>query len=456
MKKIFTSLSSHRLVLAATLACASVLNAVAGGEDWYAYNVQVEAYPTGAGVVYATEETVEDESTIEYAASQNLEITTQAVTINGYAQAAEGWQFIGFAKDYLDENEEWVHDDVVTVAPDDWASFCLLTLDNGVGSKHFDEEAQAEVSDDSLTVAGLMPLDPNNYFRALFTHVAADVNPDQRAMGIVTIDKLVNDIGDQVTLTAIPASEFNSFKNWTLDGEVVSAEAELKVTVSGVANYVANFTDSRTITLHFPEEGGYIEWYQPYDFALNYQATSYQPYIYDGTSNNLLAISDNGATLTAITSGYAVSGKSAAILYGQGDVELSPSSADEADEPFMNTLFKWSGESGVALSDLSQENDKYYTFDAQNAVFTLITEGSIEANRLYMQLPDSMVAVGAAQPQTIYLDNSDIIADGIAAPAAKATQAPAGIFDLKGRRIDAIREDGIYIFDGKKVLYRKK
>ena len=454
MKKIFTSMS-RRFLMAAVLTLTSALTALAGGDDWYAYKVQVEAYPTGAGVVYADTTEVTDESSIEYAASLDLEWTTKNTNCFGYAQAADGWQFIGFVKDTLDANGDVVRLDEVTNAPGEWTSYIWLDLDNGIGSKHFDEEAQQEVSDDSLTVAGLMPLDPNNYFRALFTHVAVQVNPEQTNMGTVSIDKLVNNIGDQVTLTATPASEFNSFVSWTLDDEVVSTEATLQVTVSGVANYVANFSDSRTLTLHFPDAGGFLEWYAPYDFALHYLADAYSPTIYDETSNNLLITSEDATSLNIVTSGYQVSGKIPSILYGFGDVTISPSSADEADDlMYGSTLFKWSGAEGINVADLDQENDKYYTFDA-SGVFTLITEGSIEANRLYMQLPDSMIAVGAPQPQIIYLNEE--VATGIkAVPAAKAGNAQVGIFDLNGRRLDAIREEGIYILDGKKVIYRKK
>ncbi|MBQ6965519.1 MAG: DUF4105 domain-containing protein [Bacteroidaceae bacterium] len=454
MKKIFTSLSSRRMMLTAAVVFTSALNALAGGEDWYAYKVQMDAYPTGAGVVYADTLEFYDESEIKYAESIDLELTTTKTTLYGYAKPNDGWQFIGFAKDQVDEEGNVVRVDEVTVGVSDYLPFSILSLDNGVGSTHYDETTGTEVSDDSLTVSALMPLEPNNYFRALFTHVYAKVDDYQKAMGSVSIDKLINNIGDQLQLTATPASEFNEFVNWTVDGEVVSNAPTVTVDVKGVATYEAHFSDSRTVTLHFPEEGGFIEWYSIYDYDLNYQAEAYSPFIYDGSENNYIVEDGGVPALSVISSGYAVMGKVPAILYGYGDVTINPSSPVEAEEPYSTTLFKWSGEDGIDLGDLSQENDKYYTFDTATGDFSLVTSGTIAANKVYMQLPDSLVAPEMGTPETLTLINSDIT--GISSPAVEKATVKGGIYDLMGRRLDAIRQEGIYIVDGKKVIYRKK
>ena len=461
MKRIFTSLRSRRIMLTAAIMLTSALNALAGGDEWYAYNVQLEGYPTGAGKVYADIDFVEDESTIVYSADQNMELATQNTFIYGYAQAAEGWQFIGWAKDYQDESTgEWVRENVVVSENDDFFSYAMLTLDNGVGGKYFDEEQQTEVAYDEEWCKANMPLEPTNWFRALFTHVAANVAEGQTVFGEVSIDKVVNNIGDEVTLTATPASEYNTFLNWTNElGEEVSTDPEFRVTVSGVATYTANFSDSRTVTLHFPEEGGYIEWYNPFDFALDYMADAYSPTISTDYVNNICATAPNAETsapttyLTINSSGYQIPGKVPSILYGMGDVTISPNAAYESDEPFSPTLFKWSGE-GVNIADLSQEADHYYTFDATNGVFNLISEGTIAANKLYMQLPDSLLGEGVAQPSEIYL-TQELAPVGIQAPAVAEASAKGQIFDLSGRRINAIRKDSFYILDGK-VYYRKK
>ena len=69
-----------------------------------------------------------------------------------------------------------------------------------------------------------------------------NVTSNDGTMGTVTItpekDSYVQ--GDEVILTAKP-NESYEFVNWTLDGEVVSTDAEYKFTVLSDASYVANF-----------------------------------------------------------------------------------------------------------------------------------------------------------------------------------------------------------------------
>ena len=459
MRKLLTS--SKRLVLSTALVLTSALTAMAGGDNWYAYHIQADAYPTGAGLVYVDSTMVEDESAIVYAETVAREFTMMgdAPFIYGYGQAAEGWQLLGFVKGVIDENGQVTYpEDDLYEASDFFPAMISLSpeLGDGVGSKHYDEASGMEVSDDSLTVAALMPLDPSVYFRGLFTHVAVSVADAQSSMGDVTIDKLCNDIGEQVTLTATPANEFCSFVSWTLDGEVVSTEPMLTVEVMGIANYVANFSDSRSVTLTFPEDGGFVKWYNHYDYDLNYLAEAYAPAIYDGFDNEL--VDKVGANfLTVITSSYGVAGKTPAILYGMGTVTISPSSGEEASDNDTNMLFKWSGDTDINVAELDQTNDKYYTFDAATGAFSRINEGVIRANDVYMQLPDSLIAEGLTAPETIYI-SEDVYNVATAISTAKMPrQTAAGqVYDLQGRRLDAINREGIYIFDGKKVIYRRK
>jgi len=442
-------------MLAAVALIFSVSAVQAGGDEWYAYKVQVDAYPTGAGTVYVTDDAAALPEAEDYVPSQDFELTTTGYSLYGYAKAAEGWQFIGFAKDALDENGDVVRVDEVAATQSDEFSPAYLSLDNGVGSKHYDESMGAEVSDDSLTVAALMPMDPNNYFRALFTHVAVQVSVEQRVMGTASIDKLVNNIGDKVTLTAEPASEFSSFVNWTLDGEVVSTEPTLTVDVKGVATYQANFSDTRTMTLHFPEEGGFVEFYSPYPYLLFSAATAYNTSIYEDTENNLIEKNEQGEQyLDLITSTYATMGKTATVLYGEGDVTLYPSENVESDEPMYPQLFRWSGSEGVTVDAAMQEHDKLYTFDAEKGVFSLITEGQIAAEKLYMVMPDSMLTDGTV-PAKIYIDQT--MTTGIEmVQGGSRKQADVAVYDLAGRLASAVKREGIYVLDGRKVLYRKQ
>lgn len=462
MKRLFTS--NKRLVLTAALALSTAFTAMAGGDDWYAFNVQIDAYPTGAGVVYADENEMEAFAPAEDAVfkeSINVQYTSKTSMLNAFAQANDGWYLLGFAKDTLDTEGNVHHVDEITYKIGEMG-YAMLSLD-GVSSKHWDDESQSEVSDDSLTVAGLMPLEPNNYFRAIFTHAYATVAPGYEYLANVSVDKLANNIGDKVTFTATPLSDFTTFVNWTKDGEVVSTSPIMEVTVGGIEEYVANFTDSRNITLNFPEEGGYIPFFSEYSYGLvGTEVYAYAPAIYDDMENNCLVdmVIEEGqraSYLNMIGGNYQTGGMTAQLLYGYGNVTLVPNDTVAAEEPWNTQVFRWTDESGLAVGGLNQSMDKYYAYDQANQKFDLITDGSIAANSLYMVMPDSLMAEGQPAPAVIYVDENAYIngVTGIRVPAAN-NAAKQKTYDLQGRRIDAINREGLYIFDGKKVIYRKK
>ena len=144
----------------------------------------------------------------------------------------------------------------------------------------------------------------------------------------------------------------------------------------------------------------------------------------------------------------------ATVLYGEGDVTLYPSENVESDEPMYPQLFRWSGSEGVMVDAAMQENDKLYTFDAEKGVFSLITEGQIAAEKLYMVMPDSMLTDGTV-PAKIYIDQN--MTTGIEmVQGGSRKQADVAVYDLAGRRASAVKREGIYVLDGRKVLYRKQ
>ena len=455
MKKMFTS--GKRLMLTVALTLTSVLNGMAYGDDWYAYNVQVDAYPTGAGLVYVDIEEVYDN--IDYKESWNREFVTKNTLAYGYAQANDGWHLLGFAKDTLDTDGYKHFVDSVAYKVDEWSGAATLTLE-GVSSSHWDEDEQAMVSDDSLTLAGMMPLEPNNYFRALFTHAYATVAPGYEYLAKVKVDKLINYIGDKVVMTATPLCDYTSFVNWTKDGEVVSTNPTLEVTVSGVEEYVANFTDTRVITVKFPEDGGYVPFFSEYSYGLtNTGVMACNPVIYEDNINDCLVdtVGTNGVRasfLNMSVGDYQTGGMTALLLYGYGDVELVPNDTAAAAEPQSSQVFRWTGESALAVDGLDQSQEKYYAYDKDNQKFDLITTGSVAANSLYMVMPDSLMAEGQPAPAVIYLDEASVPAGINGTKIEKVAQKR--LYDLAGRRMDAMSREGIYVFDGKKVIYRKK
>ena len=462
MKKLITS--SKRLVLTVTLVLTTALTAMAGGDDWYAYNIQIDTYPTGAGKVYVDENDMMAYAPAEdavYKESINVQYTSTATMLNIFPQANEGWHLLGFAKDAIDETGNVVRNDSIVSKVDEFAGYASVMPD-GVFSKHWDDDAQQEVSDDSLTVAALMPLEPNNYFRAIFTHAYATVAKGYENLATVSADKLINNIGDKVTFTATPLSSFTTFVNWTKDSEVVSTNPTLEVTVGGADEYVANFTDTRNITLTFPEEGGYLPFFSEYSYGLDGTGVfAYSPVIFEEQENDCLVdmVGEDDqriSYLNMIGGEFQTGGMTALLLNGYGEVTLVPNDTVAADMPWNEQVFHWTDMSGLAVGGLNQSESKYYVYDQAGQKFNLITDGSIAPSSLYMVMPDSLMAEGQPAPEVIYVDeNVYNTATGIAA-VGRGPLASGKRFDLQGRRIDAISRDGIYIFDGKKVIYRKK
>ena len=464
MKRLFTS--SKRLVLTAALALTTAVGALAGGDDWYAYNVQIDAYPTGAGLVYADENDMSAYAPAEGAAfkeSINVQYTSRNTLLNAFAQANEGWYLLGFAKDTLDTDGNVHHVDSISNKLDELMGYVSLPLD-GVTSKHWDDEQQMEVSDDSLTLAGMMPLEPNNYFRAVFTHAYATVAPGYENLAKVSTDKLANNIGDKVQFTATTLCDFTTFVNWTKDGVVVSTNPTLEVNVGGIEEYVANFTDSRNITVNFPEEGGYVPFFSEYSYGLDGTGViAYSPAFYENYENTFLidSLSSDGQRVTHLdlTGGsFQTGGMTALLLYGYGPVTLVPNDVKAADVPWNTQIFLWSGDMPIQVDELDKDGKSYYTYSSSANQFNFIGSGVIPENSLYMMIPDSLFAEGLPTgPSPIFLNEESDPAVGINIPQIENGKSiNTKLFDLQGRRIDAINREGLYIFDGKKVIYRKK
>ena len=86
------------------------------------------------------------------------------------------------------------------------------------------------------------------YVNAIFwidtLHVTATVNPAQSGT-VNPADTLVA-YGNDVTLTATPAQDY-LFTNWTVNGQAVSADASITITVTQDSALVANFTAMETV-----------------------------------------------------------------------------------------------------------------------------------------------------------------------------------------------------------------
>jgi len=437
MKKTFTFSGLRYILMTAVLMLVSSADMMAG-DAWYAYYNKLVAYPTGAGTVYADEYGYDAVDETLYANESELQCK-QSYSPGGYyayAKPADGWILAGFSAATFDEAGQPIFNDAVieTSNPAYLTIYSEISTEEGADSSSID-----------------YPLDPNNVHYALFTHVAPRYAAGQDSLGTLSISKVCNEIGDNVTLTATPRDERCHFDRWTLDGETVSTEASFSVDVTKAAEYVAHFTCDSAVIINFPEDGGYIYWYDDVnDISVPDNVTTldvWSDYVY----------LNNGETVDSLNfseGSYYASACNATILYGKGEATLvkTPSSYPYASE---YSLLRWSGDNGVAVADLDATSTSYYTFDTSNATFNLAKSGeTIAAQTTYLAVPDSLYKNGGDAPSIIYTSYADKAA-GINSVKTDSKVA-TGIYTLGGIRQKEMNRNGIYIFDGKKVLYRRK
>jgi hypothetical protein len=232
-----------KLIFAAAMALISTATAFANEDNiiW----VKAEAYPTGAGTVY-TDFVSYDEK--EYDATSEFKRYTNGAISDAFiwAQATEGYMLAGYARDNGNQTYDRDLDLQVKVRADGYFTAIYdPTIYKGNSSTEADELA-AEALEQLAA--------PTDYIFAVFTKgVVARVAEDQIGCGNAYADKLYTEPGDQVTLSAYGDSmspegggvKYYKFDHWTdSDGNIVSTEREMTVTVSGPAIYYAHFAET--------------------------------------------------------------------------------------------------------------------------------------------------------------------------------------------------------------------
>lgn len=466
MRRDFTFMRrvSMKLMTLCLVFFASVSSAWAGNTKWGDYYATVSAYPTGAGLVYAeaptgavteTEDEMSDLYTDMKTPSESVDVkymynsTSTTSYFNAYAVPADGWIVAGFskAKVVTDENEgdeTFVFDDSLY----DTSNPAYTGLEAA-----FSDENQS-------TALGSFPVTPTAQYYALFTHVKPTIAIGQDSLGTVSISKVCNEIGDDVTLTAVP----NESKNATFD-YWVNKNTQEKITQNPIevkniqecAEYEAHFKSDMAITMEFPEEGGYKLVYFDKGYTMPADVVKESTFDFWGisVSNNLQVTEDKSAYY--ITPGDLYNylyPKSPHVLYGKGtmtfveDSEMSPSSSNE---------LVWSGETGVKVADLSVDK-KYYSINLEKLQFELLADDAvIDPNTAYFALPTECYTAYEVEdaPSVIYW--YDPTTTGIEqVEAEKAAKACAnGVYTLDGKRLNTVPTKGLYIVNGKKIVKLK-
>lgn len=467
MRKNFTFLKSASIKLGALalvfLASTGIANA--GETKWGDYYATVSAYPTGAGLVYAevpessvteSEDEMSDLFTDMKTPAESVDVKFMYNDVSTYtpfyphAVPSEGWIFAGFSKAKVVRDE--VEGEDVFVFNDS-----IYDTDNPSSNTYLD----AAFSDADQTIAlTSFPMAPTAQFYALFTHVKPTIAIGQSPLGTVSISKVCNEIGDDVTLTATPDESKNAtFDYWVnMNTQEKIAQNPLEVkNIQESAVYEAHFKSDKAITMEFPEEGGYKIVY--FDKGYVMPATN----VVDNTFD-FWDISTNNLKVTEDSSAYYIQPGDLRnwlypgnphILYGKGLMTFVEN--DEMQKSNSNEL-EWSGDNGVNVADLSLDK-KYYSVNLEKKQFELLADDAVIAPKTaYFAMPVECYTAHNVEkaPSIVYWYKPETSTGIEEIQQETATVGNAkGIYSIDGKKMNAIPAKGLYIVNGKKVIKLK-
>ena len=467
MRKNFTFLKSASIKLGALalvfLASTGIANA--GETKWGDYYATLSAYPTGAGLVYAeVPESYVTESEDEMSdLFTDMKTPAESVDVkfmyNNYdtktyfyphAVPSEGWIVAGFSQAKVVRDE--VEGEDVFVFNDS-----IYDTDNPSSNTYL----EAAFSDADQTIAlSSFPMAPTAQFYALFTHVKPTIAIGQSPLGTVSISKVCNEIGDDVTLTATPDESKNAtFDYWVnMNTQEKIAQNPLEVkNIQESAVYEAHFKSDKAITMEFPEEGGYKIVY--FDKGYVMPATN----VVDNTFD-FWDISTNNLKVTEDSSAYYIQPGDLRnwlypgnphILYGKGLMTFVEN--DEMQKSNSNEL-EWSGDNGVNVADLSLDK-KYYSVNLEKKQFELLADDAVIAPKTaYFAMPVECYTAHNVEkaPSIVYWYKPETSTGIEEIQQETATVGNAkGIYSIDGKKMNAIPAKGLYIVNGKKVIKLK-
>lgn len=457
MKKNFTFKKS---LLVAAMAFAAV---TAQAQKYTPLWGQLKAYPAEAGKVYAEmsalgvapenanyaepTDVVDVKFAYSYSAKGNYK---------GYAVPNEGWAFAGFATQKYEDGEavmptevEWTDNPRVLPVASQKYSKAELTK----------EEALAN-----------FPNEPDEVHYALFTRVTVSAEaPYYVKFGSATIDKVANDIGQQITITAVPNEDAKAkFSHWVEEstGKEIT-DNPYTLVVSGIENYKAVFTSDNVFTIDFPEEGGYVEFYR--ENEINFLETVEHPIF---MKDNVKKYNDEIGFFNEVDKYRTfIDPQIPTFFYGKGtqtflDVPTNTKAGNH------NGLEKWSGEEGIDLSayritidigDFWEPKDTVvtdvngYLLNTEKNVFERVTDGKVPAKRVFLALPKyflDQIEEGFV-PDMIYLTEEEAEAAGVNGVQVDKPVKNGKTYTLDGKQVTSPKQKGVYIYDGKKLIFRK-
>ena len=489
MKRIFT----RKSLVALAVALSASGNALAGGTYVPVYG-QLKAYPSGAGMVYATFEgdtsaTPEEGATFGEPAEQvEVKFVYESALIaygyySAHAIAAEGWNFAGFAAEKYIDGEAVFNDSVESPT-----NPSVLE----VQSQKYDSSSMFSSLEEAMGAG--FPDEPDAVHYALFNRVNPRVADGYDRFGTVTIDKAVNDFGDKVTIEALPDTTGGNpgntkFAYWVKKstGEQVT-ENPITIEITEPEEYLAYFESDYLEEIEI-DETGFLPWFKGNEVYLpktgpnlSYMlinSRELEPYELNGQKVGLAVADIYGSSIDA---------QKATILIGKPGkyiIKNDPSRTAPGIFNFTQNYLEWSGESGASaegvtkdyvydkqvevtdeegetstktVTDTIPSTVKYYPFDKAKGAFLLAEDGKVAANTVYLVVLDKVIEANTPDfvPTVIYFEEPTEDETPTAIKTAKkAAMKSNAYYTLGGQQVATPKENGIYIFDGKKVIFRK-
>jgi len=460
MKKVFT------FILFATLLCSSAF--AEGDDNYYWFYAKATVATTGKGLIYLSESDTIDAGSY----SDESEAKAYGKGYNSYsffyhAKPADGYEFVGLFP---------------TATPKSMAE--RSTRSNEIDGTVSVKTSQT-TADDNVEGYGF---EPDTTFYAVFSKVYVNVASTMTRAGKVDIDKVINDKGDKVTISATPTIEGSEFDYWedSFGNKITENPYSFTVGDDQVV-YTAYFKGKNILKLDFGE-GKFIP------FSANNEAEfeeGIETYIvneleqafYDADYNKIQFVEAENAwgyyttekndkeedvdvfvpyrgTIPQFNSNYQVYKtvqfyipNAGFVLYGEGEktVVLYRETADDQLIPIDNYLVGTSTGAvnieSLPAKDANENKLVYYIFDTN--AFVKATAGTVAENSCYLVLTDG---VQFPLPEKIYMraeDDPNAISD----VNADKKVTFIGVYNINGQEVEAPIK-GINIINGKKVLVK--
>ena len=451
MKKLFTSF------LLATVACLSAF--AEGDGKYYWFYDRAEVATTGKGLIYLSN-TYGDED-VTYADASETKQTVNgfsSTTIYYQAKPTDGYGFVGLFP---------------TATP---TSLTEALTDNSLEGSLSVSTMQVTESTD-VEGYGFVP---DNTYYAVFSKVYVKVADALKRAGSVSIDKVINDKGDNITITATPSSDDFQFDYW-LDSKGNKITENPYTFVAGDDNvvYTAYFKSDRILTIDFGE-GKYVPFSSMYEAEFESGIETYiikNKYLrFDDEEGHNIAFDEaqnawgyydddyafvpyTGEVPTFPTN-YEVFGiaptyipNTGFVLYGEGVKTIVLFKETPEDELYpIDTYLVGTATGAVNIESLPKQDDNnnnlvYYVFDTN--AFVKATSGTVAENSCYLVLTEG---VQYPLPEKIYMNAADDPTAITNVNAEKKIQF-IGVYTIDGKKVEAPVK-GINIVNGKKVLVK--